>query len=259
MVKELSTPGRNFPFAGDFARLWLDFDPCAEFATRVINRRLWMNAPFAAAMSRLPLVAILRGVKPAEAVDILQALVGSGFCLIEVPLNSPEPFDSIRAMRAAAPSGALIGAGTVLTTDDVAKVAEAGGDLIVMPHSDRAIVAAAKARGLIALPGVATPTEAFAAIAAGADGLKAFPAEMISPAIVKAWRAVLPAGMPILPVGGVTPDNMAPYVAAGANGFGLGSALYRPGDSAAAVARNGEAFVAAWRTLQHKEGGVRGS
>jgi 2-dehydro-3-deoxyphosphogalactonate aldolase len=218
-----------------------------------------MNGPFAAAMSRLPLVAILRGVKPTEAIDILKSLIGAGFLLIEVPLNSPQPFDSIRAMRAAAPSGALIGAGTVLTADDVAKVADAGGDLIVMPHSDRVIIEAARARGLVALPGVATPTEAFTAIAAGANGLKAFPADMISPAIVKAWRAVLPANVPILPVGGVTPDNMAPYIAAGANGFGLGSALYRPGDSAATVARNSEKFVAAWLKLQHNERGVTGS
>jgi 2-dehydro-3-deoxyphosphogalactonate aldolase len=211
-----------------------------------------MNGPFAAAMSHLPLVAILRGVKPTEAADVVAALVGAGFLLVEIPLNSPEPFHSIRAMRAAAPSGVLIGAGTVLKVEDVAKVAEAGGELIVTPHSDPAIIAAAKARGLIALPGVATPTEAFGALAAGADGLKAFPAEMIAPGIVKAWRAVLPAAVPILPVGGITPDNMAPYIAAGANGFGLGSSLYRPGDSAATVARNADAFVTAWRALKRK-------
>ena len=136
------------------------------------------------------------------------------------------------------------------TTQEVEEVAKAGGDLIVMPHADVAVIAAAKARGLIALPGVATPTEAFAALGAGADGLKAFPAEMITPSIVKAWRAVIPASTPIMPVGGVTPETMAAYLAAGASGFGLGSALYRPGDSAARVTEKAAEFVAAWRRLK---------
>jgi len=208
-----------------------------------------MDGPFAAAMAQLPLVAILRGLTPSEAPDILRALAGEGFALIEVPLNSPDPLASIRAMRAIAPPGVLIGAGTVLSAAAVADVADAGGVLIVTPHCDAAIIGAAKARGLIALPGVATPSEAFAALAAGADGLKAFPAEMIAPSILKAWRAVLPASAPILPVGGITPESMATYVAAGAAGFGLGSALYRPGDNAQRVARNAAAFVAAWRAL----------
>ena len=209
-----------------------------------------MKSRFADAMATLPLVAILRGIAPAESPAILQALLAEGFLLIEAPLNSPEPYESIRAMRAIAPPEALVGAGTVKTPGEVEAVAKAGGDLIVMPHADVAIVAATKARGLIALPGVATPTEAFAALGAGADGLKAFPAEMITPAIVKAWRAVIPASVPIMPVGGITPDNMAPYLAAGANGFGLGSALYRPGDSAALVGEKAAAFVAAWRRLK---------
>ncbi|WP_158812649.1 2-dehydro-3-deoxy-6-phosphogalactonate aldolase [Methylocapsa sp. S129] len=209
-----------------------------------------MTSRFVDAMATLPLVAILRGITPAESPAILRALVGEGFLLIEAPLNSPEPYESIRAMRAIAPPEALVGAGTVKTPSEVEAVATAGGDLIVMPHADVAIIAAAKARGLIALPGVATPTEAFAALGAGADGLKAFPAEMITPSIVKAWRAVIPASVPIMPVGGITPDNMAPYLAAGANGFGLGSALYRPGDSAARVAEKAAAFVAAWRRLK---------
>jgi 2-dehydro-3-deoxyphosphogalactonate aldolase len=209
-----------------------------------------MQNRFVEAMARLPLVAILRGVTPAESPEILRALIAQGFLLIEVPLNSPEPFESIRAMRALAPPQALVGAGTVRTPGEVEAVAEAGGDLIVMPHADVAVIGAAKARGLIALPGVATPTEAFAALRAGADGLKAFPAEMITPAVVKAWRAVIPAHIPILPVGGVTPDNMAPHLAAGASGFGLGSALYRPGDSAAGVSEKAAAFVAAWRRLK---------
>lgn len=209
-----------------------------------------MKSRFVDAMARLPLVAILRGITPAESPDILRALLAEGFLLIETPLNSPQPYESIRAMRAIAPPEALVGAGTVKTLEEVEAVANAGGELIVMPHADVAIIAAAKARGLIALPGVATPTEAFAALGAGADGLKAFPAEMITPAVVKAWRAVIPASVPIMPVGGVTPDTMAPYLAAGATGFGLGSALYRPGDDGARVKEKAAAFVAAWRKLR---------
>lgn len=209
-----------------------------------------MNNRFAEAMARLPLVAILRGITPAEAPAALRALVGEGFLLIETPLNSPHTYETIRAMRAIAPPEALIGAGTVRTAGEVEAVARAGGDLIVMPHADIAVIAAAKARGLIGMPGVATPTEAFAALGAGADALKAFPAEMITPAVVKAWRAVIPAEIPILPVGGVTPDTMAAYLAAGANGFGLGSALYRPGDSAASLAGKAGVFVAAWHALK---------
>jgi 2-dehydro-3-deoxyphosphogalactonate aldolase len=209
-----------------------------------------MKDRFAAAMARLPLIAILRGIKPAEAPEVLRALIAEGFLLIEAPLNSPAPYESIRAMRAIAPREVLVGAGTVKTLEEVEAVASAGGELIVMPHADVAVIAAAKARGLIALPGVATPTEAFAALAAGADGLKAFPAEMITPAIVKAWRAVIPASVAIMPVGGITPENMGPYLSAGANGFGLGSALYRPGDSAAQVGAKAAAFVAAWRKVK---------
>jgi 2-dehydro-3-deoxyphosphogalactonate aldolase len=209
-----------------------------------------MKDRFAAAMARLPLIAILRGIKPAEAPEVLRALIAEGFLLIEAPLNSPAPYESIRAMRAIAPREVLVGAGTVKTLEEVEAVASAGGELIVMPHADVAVIAAAKARGLIALPGVATPTEAFAALAAGADGLKAFPAEMITPAIVKAWRAVIPASVAIMPVGGITPENMGPYLSAGANGFGLGSALYRPGDSAAEVAAKAAAFVAAWQKVK---------
>jgi 2-dehydro-3-deoxyphosphogalactonate aldolase len=204
---------------------------------------------FAAAMARLPLVAILRGLKPEEAPATLEALLTAGFTLIEIPLNSPDPLASIAAMRKLAPPEVFIGAGTVLSVADVAAVAEAGGDLIVMPHADVAIIGAAKARGLVCLPGVATPTEAFAALGAGADGLKAFPAEMIAPPVVKAWRAVIVRHVPILPVGGIGPDSMADYVAAGASGFGLGSALYRPGEPPDRVAMRAAAFVAAWRAL----------
>lgn len=208
-----------------------------------------MPSTFTSAMSRLPLVAILRGITEAEAGPILAALLESGFRLIETPLNSPNPLATIRALRRLAPPEALVGAGTVLTEGDVEAVQAAGGDLIVMPHADPALIRFAKARGLVVLPGVATPSEAFAAMAAGADGLKAFPAEMITPQIVKAWRAVIPRAMPILPVGGITPEGMAAYRAVGADGFGLGSALYRPGDAPERVRANAAAFAAAWRGL----------
>jgi len=213
-----------------------------------------MTNRFEAAMSKLPLVAILRGVKPDEAIAILEVLVEAGFAMIEIPLNSPEPFLSIAAMRRAAPSDVLVGAGTVLSLDDVARLVDAGGDLMVSPNVDPEVLAAATAARLTALPGVATPSEAFAALKAGADGLKAFPAEALPAPVVKAWRAVIPRRVPILPVGGVTPANMAPYVAAGATGFGLGSALYKPGDSASAVGERARQFAAAWRALQPQPG-----
>jgi len=208
-----------------------------------------MSARFEEAMASLPLVAILRGIQPNEAPAALEALVAAGFRLIEIPLNSPEPLASIAAMRRLAPPEVFIGAGTVLNLEQVAAVADAGGDLIVAPNMDAEVIRAAKARGLVALPGVATPTEAFAALKAGADGLKAFPAEMIPPHVVKAWRAVIPRSVPILPVGGVTPTTMGDYVKAGATGFGLGSALYKAGDSAERIAENAKAFVAGWRAL----------
>ena len=209
-----------------------------------------MSTRFEVVMAKLPLVAILRGLKPSEAPEILEALVGEGFALIEIPLNSPDPLASIAAMRRLAPPEAFVGAGTVLSVADVEAVAGAGGDLVVTPNANAPVIARARALGLICLPGVATPTEAFAALEAGADGLKAFPAEMIGPAIVKAWRAVIPARVPILPVGGIGPANMAAYVAAGASGFGLGSAIYKPGDTAARVRDNAAAFVAAWRAIK---------
>ena len=177
------------------------------------------------------------------------ALVEAGFAAIEVPLNSPEPLASIRALADAFGERALIGAGTVRDPADVARVAAAGGRLIVMPHGDAAVIRAAKARGLLCVPGVATPTEAFAALDAGADALKLFPAEALPPAVVKAWRAVLPKDVWLLPVGGIGPAGMAPYLAAGANGFGLGSALYKPGMTAAPVAGTARAFAEAYGDL----------
>ncbi len=200
----------------------------------------------AQAMAQLPLIAILRGLTPAEAPAIGEALVSSGFAIVEVPLNSPEPLRSIATLTQLFPQ-TLIGAGTVLNAQQVKDVHGAGGRLVVAPNFNPAVVAQALALGMVVLPGVATPTEAFAALDAGAHGLKLFPAEMISPATVKALRAVLPASTALIPVGGITPDNMAPYRAAGANGFGLGSALYAPGRSAQAVQQQAQAFVRAFK------------
>ncbi len=204
---------------------------------------------FEAAMAKLPLVAILRGITPADTEAVAVALHAAGFRLIEVPLNSPDPFDSIARVRSALPGDALVGAGTVLRTEDVARLCASGGELVVMPHSDAAVIRAAKAANLLCLPGVGTLTEAFAALDAGADALKLFPAEMIAPPVVKAMRAVLPRQVRLLPVGGITPDNMVQYVSAGANGFGLGSALYAPGMSPEQVAERARRFVTAWRAL----------
>jgi 2-dehydro-3-deoxyphosphogalactonate aldolase len=200
-------------------------------------------------LAPLPLVAILRGVRPEEVAGIGEALIGAGFVAIEVPLNSPEPLVSIECLARAFGERVLIGAGTVLEATAVSEVAAAGGRLIVMPHGDPAIIRAAKAQGLVCMPGVATPTEAFAALQAGADALKLFPAEAMPPAVVKAWRAVLPKEVWLLPVGGITPEAMASYRAAGAAGFGLGSALYRSGMGVTDVARSAQAFVHAWRGL----------
>ncbi|OZI44209.1 2-dehydro-3-deoxy-6-phosphogalactonate aldolase [Bordetella genomosp. 5] len=203
--------------------------------------------PLSQAMQACPLVAILRGIRPEEATAIGQTLYQAGFRLIEVPLNSPQPFDSIAAMRAVLPADCLLGAGTVIDPDDCARVREAGGQIIVMPHSDAAVIRRAKAEQLFCLPGVATPTEAFAALAAGADALKLFPAEQLGPQVLRAWRAVLRA--PLLPVGGITPQNLADFAAAGASGFGLGSALYKPGLSADEVGARARDFVAAWQAI----------
>ncbi len=201
-------------------------------------------------LAELPLIAILRGVRPDEAVEIGQALFETGFRIIEVPLNSPEPMQSIAKLAAAFGEQALIGAGTVLSAEAVDQVAAANGRLIVMPHSDGTVIGQAKARNLFCLPGVATPTEAFAALGAGADGLKMFPGESLPPVVVKAWRAVLPKDLGLFPVGGISADKMADYCAAGATGFGLGSALYKPGMTAAEVGQNARDFVAAWRRIE---------
>ncbi len=200
---------------------------------------------FQAAMRQLPLVAILRGLTPAQAPAVGEALVAEGFAMLEVPLNSPDPLASIERLAAAHPH-ALVGAGTVLSAQEVHAVHAAGGRLVVSPCFDIEVVRAALGLGMVCLPGVLSPTEAFAALRAGAQGLKLFPAEMVSPGVVKALRAVIPAQVPLLAVGGVTPQNLAAYRAAGASGAGLGSALYRPGDDAAQVRAQAQAFARAW-------------
>ncbi|MFK4445244.1 2-dehydro-3-deoxyphosphogalactonate aldolase [Caballeronia udeis] len=201
------------------------------------------HAGLAAAFELCPLIAILRGVTPADAADHGRALYEAGFRIVEVPLNSPQPFDSIAAIRQALPEDAIVGAGTVLHPHYVDEVKKAGGDLIVMPHSDGDVVRAAKAQGLACAPGVATPNEAFIALKNGADVLKMFPAEQLGAHVVKAWRAVIAKQVPLVPVGGISPDNMGPFLTAGANGFGLGSALYKPGQSAATTASHAKAFI----------------
>ena len=193
-----------------------------------------MNRPmidFDTALSRCPLVAILRGLTSAEAEPVGAVLIDAGFTMIEVPLNSPDPYQSIAILSKSFGERALIGAGTVMTLDDIAGVNSAGGKLIVMPHCDPGLIGQTKAAGLHCVPGVATPSEAFAALNAGADALKAFPGEMISPSVLKAWMAVLPPGTRVLPVGGIGEHNMKDYAAAGACGFGLGSNLFKPGDT----------------------------
>lgn len=205
-----------------------------------------MNAreAFLARLHQFPLVAILRGITPDEAEPVGEALVETGFTLIEVPLNSPRPLESIARLAVRFGERAMIGAGTVTDPEEVAAVQGAGGTLIVSPHVDERVISATAAAGMVSLPGFFTPTEAFAALRAGAHALKLFPAEAASPIVLKAQRAVLPANVPVLPVGGITPDSMAPWLGAGAAGFGLGSALYRSGYSAAEVRKRARAFVA---------------
>lgn len=200
-------------------------------------------------LAQCPLVAILRGIRPEEVVDVCVALEQAGIRIVEVPMNSPNAFSSIALLAGRFADTLLIGGGTVMDSTQVARIADAGGRLIVSPHADAAVVEAAKKKGMTALPGFATPTEAFAMIAAGADGLKLFPAEANPPRVLRALRAVLPKQMPVLPVGSITPDNMAEYWAAGANGFGLGSALYKPGDLPGAVATKATAFMKAFGGL----------
>jgi 2-dehydro-3-deoxyphosphogalactonate aldolase len=198
---------------------------------------------FVVAFQQCPLIAILRGVTPDTAAAHGHALYDAGFRVIEVPLNSPQPFDSIAEIRQAIPSDAIVGAGTVLDVDAIERVRSAGGELIVMPHCAPDVIRETKALGLACAPGVATPTEAFLALKSGADALKLFPAEQLGPDTVKAWRAVIPTEVPLVPVGGITPDNMELFLSKGASGFGLGSALYSPGQTAADTASRASAYV----------------
>ena len=204
------------------------------------------HSEFETALAHCPLIAILRGITPAEAPAVGRALYDAGFRLIEVPLNSPRPFDGIRALRDGLPPDCLVGAGTVMSAEACTQAAGAGSQIIVMPHGDPAVIRAAKALGMACCPGVATPTEAFAALDAGADALKMFPAEQLGVPVLKAWRAVMPASIRLVPVGGITPQNLAGFVQAGASGFGLGSALYKPGKPAEDVGRDARAFLHAY-------------
>ncbi|HEX7327943.1 MAG TPA: 2-dehydro-3-deoxy-6-phosphogalactonate aldolase [Casimicrobiaceae bacterium] len=200
-------------------------------------------------LSPLPLIAVLRGIAPEEVATVGPALRAAGFRILEVPLNSPRPLQSIRELADRFGGDCLVGAGTVVDASDVARVRDAGGRLIVMPHADPTVVREAKRLNLACLPGVATPTEVFAALAAGADGLKLFPAEAMIPAVLRAWRAVLPPATRVFAVGGIRPDNMAPWWAEGATGFGTGSNLYRPGSDVASVAAAAAAYASAFRAL----------
>ena len=200
-------------------------------------------------ITRMPIVPIVRGITPVEAVAIAEALFAGGLLCVEVPLNSPEPLASIAAMRAAMDGRMLIGAGTVLTVEQVAAVSEAGCQFVVSPNTNPEVIAATKAAGMVSLPGFFTPSEAFAALSAGADALKLFPAEVGGSAFVKAILAVLPKGTRMMPVGGVTVQSMPQWRAAGATGFGIGGSIYKPGDSAEVVRHRATAFTRAWNEL----------
>ena len=199
--------------------------------------------------SPYPLVAILRGLTPAEAPVIGRVLFETGFRMVEVPLNRPGAIEAMQAILKIAPDDALVGAGTVMTVDQAEAVRTAGGRLIVSPHCAPGVISYAAENGMIAMPGVVTPTEAFQAIDAGAAGLKLFPADMIPPDAVKSIRSVIPDNIPLYPVGGVRPQSMAAYVAAGASGFGIGGQLFKPGMDEAAVRKAADAFMSARAAL----------
>jgi 2-dehydro-3-deoxyphosphogalactonate aldolase len=208
-----------------------------------------LQSEFSRRLSEQPVVAILRGITPAETEAVAAVLVEQGFCLIEVPLNSPDPLTSIRLLAEKFGDQALVGAGTVLTPADVLAVQEAGGRMIVSPNTNPDVIRTTVENGLLSLPGFATPSEAFAAADACAHGLKLFPAEGCAPHVLKAMKAVLPPDIPVLAVGGISDQNMADYWQAGAQGFGIGSALYKPGRSAAEVKEAAIAFAAATARL----------
>lgn len=199
-----------------------------------------------ATLDALPLIAILRGLEPDEALAVGEAIVAAGFVCLEVPLNSPRPLESIRRLRDALNGRALVGAGTVLTVDAARAVSDAGGQLIISPNTNSAVIGVAKTLGLLSIPGFFTPSEAFTALDAGADALKLFPAEVAGKAGLKAVRAVLPKEARVYAVGGVDPSSVATWKAAGASGFGIGSAIFKPGTPADAAGRSAAAFVDAW-------------
>lgn len=201
-------------------------------------------------LDALPLVAILRGLTPEEAVEVGEALLDAGFICLEVPLNSPRPLESIRLLRDALGDRAIVGAGTVLTPEAVREVVEAKGQIIISPNADADVIRETVAVGALSMPGVFTATEAFAALKAGAQVLKLFPSEIAGPAGLKAVRAVLPAGQRLYAVGGVTPETLATWRTAGASGFGIGGALFKPGMTAAEVGERARAFVTAWNATQ---------
>ncbi len=205
---------------------------------------------FQQALQACPLIAVLRWISPDEVESVAEVLIDSGFRLLEVPLNSPSPYVSIEKLVRRFEGDALIGAGTVMSPDDVDRVGALGGRLIVMPHADVEVIRRSKLRGFACVPGVATPTEGFAALAAGAVGLKVFPAEAISPAVLKAWRAVFAKTIPLLPTGGIEPETMGAWVAAGASGFGVGGNLYAPGRSLDDIRSRARAYIDACAQLK---------
>lgn len=203
------------------------------------------------ALDNLPLVAILRGLKPSEAVAVGEKLVEAGFKVLEVPLNSPDPFESIALLSKAMGDRAIVGAGTVLTVADVDRLKEAGGDICISPNTNPDVIRRAKHHGMISFPAFFTATEAFSAVEAGADALKLFPAELAGPKGLKALKAVLPKNLPVFPVGGVEPGNMTDYLQVGAHGFGIGSSVYKPGDTPDTVYAKAKAFTDAWAALKN--------
>ncbi|MDC7677538.1 2-dehydro-3-deoxy-6-phosphogalactonate aldolase [Asticcacaulis machinosus] len=202
------------------------------------------------ALNTLPLVAILRGVKPEEAEAVGDALIEAGFKIVEVPLNSPDPFKSIQMLASRLGERAIVGAGTVLKVGDVETLAAVGGQICISPNTNVDVIKKAKELGLISFPAFFTPTEAFAAIEAGADAIKLFPAELAGPKGLKAMNAVIPRTTPVFPVGGIEPTNMGEYLSVGARGFGIGSSVYKPGDTAEIVYEKAKAFVTAWQGLK---------
>ena len=209
-----------------------------------------MNHPLLHYLEQMPLVAILRGITLAESLDVVACLFEAGIRIVEVPLNSPDPLNSINLIAEKFSAQMLVGAGTVLNTEQVKNVAAAGGRLIVSPNTNEGVIQSATALGMICIPGAATPSEVFTALEAGANGVKVFPAEMLSPTIIKSWRSVLPTSSIILPVGGISTDNMRDYWQAGANGFGIGSSLFQSGKSIEAISASAQEFVLAVNQLR---------